>query len=156
MLTSSSFIKKVEQKVSKAKQVLKKYNLNVDVTPEDLISYFQATTIEEDTTTLGDVLKNPFLLIHELVEINEMKKQGLRVTKNVIIENVDSVYDAHLIATEVELAVAYESGDIQHIKNRIGNIESWLEDPLLPKRLHTKCEALLQRAKKFIQNLSEG
>ncbi len=154
-MTVSSFIKVVEQKVSEAKKVLKKHNIEVNVTPEDLISYFQATTFEKNTTTLDDVLKNPFLLIHELVEINELKQRGLRITKNVIIKNVDTVYEAHLIATDVELTVAYEAKALQYLKNRRRDIESWLEDPLLPQRLYSRCEDLLQKVKKWSNSLAD-
>ena len=139
----------VEQKVSEAKQILKKYNLKVDVDPEDLISYFQATSPTGDTTTLNDVLKNLFLLVHELVEINELKKRGLSITKDVIVKNIDTVYNAHLIATEVELYIAYKHDALKHIRNRIKNIESWLEDPLLPKGLYNKCYELLKKSKKW-------
>ena len=154
-MTPPLFIKTVEQKVNNAKQTLKKYNLDVDVTPEDLISYFQATLFEEDTISLNDILENTFLLIHELVEINELKKRGLRITKDVIIKNVDTVYEAHLIATNVELSVAYDSGALQYIEDRMKDIKSWLEDPLLPQRLYDRCNELLQNTKKRITKLSK-
>ena len=141
----------VKKKLAIGKQTLEEYGFEVDVTPEDLILYFQATTFY-DTSPLEEVLKNPFLVIHELVELHELKKRGLKITKDIIVNNIDTVYEDHLIAAEVELYIAYKLGALSHIRNRIRDIENWLEDPLLPKKLYDRCYELLKKAKNWVES----
>ena len=147
-MNSSIDKKMIKQKIAIGKQTLEQYGFKVDVTPEDLILYFQATTFY-DTIPLEEVLKNPFLVIHELIELHELKKRGLKITKDIIIKNIEAVYNAHLIAAEVELFIAHKMGAKSHIRNRIRDIKNWIEDPLLPKNLYSKCVELLKKAEKW-------
>ncbi len=41
-------------------------------------------------------------MVHELVEIDEVRRMGLRITKDVIVRNMVRTNDAHLKAARVE------------------------------------------------------
>lgn len=138
----------IKQKVAEAKRLLKEINYESTATVDDLIAYYSADTFYEDLS-LEKVLENIFLVVHELVEINEIKHQGLKITKDVIIKNHEKIYEAHLIATEKELEVAFRQGVIQHILNRKRDVESWLNDPYLPKHLVKKVEKILTMIDKY-------
>ena len=142
-------IEEIKQIVEHGCKILMNYGYKCNVSAEELVTYFEADTYEEDLITLDDVLKNQLLVIHELVEITELKKRGLKITKDVIVKNYELVYEAHLIATEIELEIASLNGNIGHIKNRLLHIQSWLEGPNLPKHLFKKCKQLLEKAKQM-------
>ena len=116
-----------------------------DVSPEELVEYFSGDTPTGDKTTLRMVLDNPWILLHELVEIQTLKKMGLKITRHLLWDNQQEVYEAHLIAFEIELAVANKHGDNQWIERRIQLIPSWIEDSSMPPEMRLKYQALLRK-----------
>ncbi len=79
----------------------------------------------------SDLLDTPFLVVHEIVEIDEAKRRGLRITRDVILRNMEAINDAHLTAAEAELRIAASEGDRGHVTSRLADLRSWCEDPLL-------------------------
>lgn len=90
--------------------------------------------------TFDEIVNNPFFVIHELVEIEEVKRMGLRMTKDVIVKNPLPIAAAHLKAAEVEFRVAYETGDIQHLRVRVEDAKAWCKDPVLMPSLRRRHE----------------
>ena len=41
----------------------------------------------EDTNTIDDVLASQNLMIHEVIEISELKKKGKKIDKRVIVDS---------------------------------------------------------------------
>jgi hypothetical protein len=80
----------------------------------------------------------------------QRKKMGLRITRDVIVRNIEKIYRAHLTATQVELeiAVAIEAND--HIEDRLCVIGDWINDPLVPMELKDDYENLYISAKRLL------
>ncbi|NIW11222.1 MAG: hypothetical protein GWN33_12220, partial [Gammaproteobacteria bacterium] len=56
-----------------------------DVSAKEFYDWMTGEIFSEDITTLRDVLGNEYLMIHELVEISELKKMGRKIDKRVIV-----------------------------------------------------------------------
>ena len=119
----------IEQAVSTAKDLLGGLGYACDVSVSDLVKWFEADTVYDQDFGLDKVITMPLIVVHELVEIDTVKKMGLGLGKRVILDNPDLVETAHLKATEVEMRVALSVGDYGHVRMRLGNMMSWIEDP---------------------------
>jgi len=123
----------IENALQSATQVLGRFGRTFDVSAEDMAKWFAADTLYPDIT-LDEVLKNPWLVVHEIVEIDAVKRAGLVLTKDVIVTHPEEVDRAHLEAAIVELKIATKNMDKAHLKDRIPNIRSWSKDPqVLPE-----------------------
>lgn len=109
----------------------------------------------EDTTTLDDVLGSEYLMVHELVEINELKKSGRIINKRLIVESPKTViYDAHLTAMETELDYVLNKKDFFWVKLRLRLAlkESVLDDdPNLPEEVRPRAEALYEKFRRILE-----
>jgi len=99
------------------------------VTAEDLVQWFEADTPYDQDFGLEEAIAIPLIVVHELVEIENVKQMGLRLTKDVIINNLNKVDDAHLKATEIELELAESTKNVEHIRDRLKDIKAWIKDP---------------------------
>lgn len=135
-----------------AERLLEEHGFLCAVSAEEFKDWFGFTTAYSDIG-LDDVLRRPLLAAHEIVEIAEVKRMGIPVTKDVIRRRPDLIYEAHLKAFEVELQLAEGLRDWSHIRGRLLDVQSWLEDPLLPPKARPRCEDLLKRTKEL---LTEG
>ena len=87
-------------------------------------------------------------MIHELVEISELKKMGKTINKRVIVDSSKiTIYTAHFTAIEKELEYALHKRDYAWVKNRLRqHKESVLEDdPNLPQEMRPRAEAILEK-----------
>ncbi|MEM3698213.1 MAG: hypothetical protein QXQ94_12110 [Candidatus Bathyarchaeia archaeon] len=140
----------IENRIQTTKRALISIGYVVKVSAQEFYDYMTGEIFFEDTTTLEDVLGNEYLLVHELVEINELKKMGLTIDKRVIVDSPKTViYDAHLTAMETELKYALHKKDYFWVKIRLRqHKESVLEDdPNLPEEMRPRAETIF---KKFI------
>ena len=146
-MTNDTFLdeEKIQEKIDSIIGILldNKYLMG-NISAKELIAYFEGDAPSGDVTTLQDILNSKWLLIHELVEINELKKKGLEISSKLLFTHAESVFETHLIATEWELKLANEKKDADWIKRRLKDIETWLEDPTLSMRLKEKCINLLR------------
>ncbi|MEM2108530.1 MAG: hypothetical protein QXL10_04525, partial [Candidatus Bathyarchaeia archaeon] len=69
----------IENRIQTTKRALRSIGYVVKVSAQEFVDYMTGEIFSEDTTTLEDVLGNEYLLVHELVEINELKKMGLTI-----------------------------------------------------------------------------
>jgi hypothetical protein len=141
---------RVQTKVTDCMRLLEEHGIECSTTADDLIAWFQAETPYPDYT-LDQVLDQPLLVVHELVEIDEVKKMGLKFTKDVILKNPEAVDRAHCIATLAELRMAFVLGDVEHVRSRMDSIASWIVDPLSTdenkaeyKRIHEVARRMLE------------
>ena len=150
----SEMFTKIENKIRNAKKALKQLHYSPDqISAKEFHDYMTGDTFSEDTTTLRDVLGNEFLMIHELVELSELKKVGREISKHTVMESPKAViYTAHFTAMEQELRYALLKKDFFWIKVRLRqHKESVLEDdPNLPEALRPRGEEILKTFKKRV------
>ena len=103
------------------------------ISPKEFYDYMTGETPTGDVTTLEDVLGNEFLMVHEMVEISELKNRGIPIDKQTVIRFYPEVYKAHFIAIDYELTYASNKGDYRWIKRRLTHVEEQLDDPYLPE-----------------------
>jgi hypothetical protein len=141
----------IEGRVEAAKRILESLNYHLGkVSAQELIDYMFTETFTGDTTTLDDILGNEYLLIHELVEISEWKRRGMKIYKGLIIDAPRTlVYTIHYTALEKELEYALQKGDRKWVEMRVKNS---LEDPYIPEELKPYAKNILERFIKAIED----
>ncbi|RLE51866.1 MAG: hypothetical protein DRJ20_01305 [Candidatus Methanomethylicota archaeon] len=142
---------RVKCRLEEAVNLLKTIGYECNVTPEDFIVYMEAETPYPDLG-LEEILENIILVAHELVEINEIKKMNLPLTRRVIMDNLEEIYEIHVVkALPIELQLAEKLSDYNYIKWRLRTIEVMLsEDELLPEKLKPK---LIELHKQYSEKL---
>jgi hypothetical protein len=104
--------------------------------------------------TFDEIVSNPFFVVHELVEIEEVRRMGLRMTKDVIVKNPLPIAGAHLRAAEVEFRVAYDLKDVNHLRRRVEDAKAWCEDPVLTPALKKRHEAFREKWTRTLSRLA--
>jgi hypothetical protein len=149
----------IDAKIMKAREELKKLGYEtLDVSAEEFYDYMTGPIFSDDPTTLRDVLGNEYIMIHELVEIIELKKIGSRIDKNVIMETPKvPYYTAHFNAMETELKYALHKRDTLWAKIRLRqHKESVLEDdPNLPEELRPRAKEIYEKYHRLAKEASE-
>jgi len=146
--------KRINEKLRDAIKILKGLGYESQhVSPKEFYDYMTGETPTGDTITIIDVLGNDFLIIHEIVEISELKKMGIPIHRRTIMMFHPKVYEAHYTATEYELNYALDKKDYDWLKVRINHAKSWLEDDYLPQHLVPRCKAIVKR---FSEGLLKG
>lgn len=103
-------------------------------------------TVTGDTVTLEDIVRNRYLLLHEVVEVSELKKNGIPVDENTVTTCSPRIlYQAHLTAAEYELKYALEEKDYRWVKVRLADLVEWLKDENMPSRLAWRCRSMIER-----------
>jgi len=106
--------------IARVAEKLKLLSYNLEkVSADKLYIYLTCDTPTGDTTTLDDVLSNEYLMIHEVVEVNELKKMNVPINERTIMEYYPEVYEAHLTAVDYELTYALINKDYEWIKRRL-------------------------------------
>ena len=147
---------RVEMAVQQAKELLSRHGYDCPVETRDLRLWFEADTTYDADFGLDKVIGRPLIVVHELVEIDTVKKMGLALTKDVIINNAEKVDDAHLKATEVELEIAASLGDLGHIGDRLDNIRMWMEDPSVTPGNRKRYREMWERLSKDLENMNKA
>jgi GNAT superfamily N-acetyltransferase len=125
-----------------ARQILRRHGYDHDISAEDLLAYAKADTIYPSAISWDEILKDRLIVVHEVVEIAELKRMGLEITRDVIVRNLEELYEAHLRAAEVEMAIALEISDLGHVRGRLKAVQDWIGDPLMPSRLRAEYDEL--------------
>jgi hypothetical protein len=149
----------IDVKIRLAREALKHFGHDsVDVSAEEFYDYMTGEIFSDDPTTLRDVLGNEYIMIHELVEIGELKKIGRKIDKHVIMETPKiPFYTAHFNAMETELKYALYKGDTYWAKIRLKqHRESVLDDdPNLPEELRPRAEEIHEKYRRLAKQASE-
>ena len=143
----------VRAAVDNAEKLLADCGIDVDVTADQLWEWFE-TDLPVPDIELGDVIVNPLLVVHELVEIDEVLKMGLTITKDVIVRNPGKIDDAHLKAARIDLAVAETIRATEHLKEMTKSIERWCLEKTLAETRRAEYRQLLFDAKKTLASLT--
>ena len=144
----------IDQAVREAKQLLEENGYNCTTTADDLRRWFDADTPFDEDFGLDEVLKHPLIVVHELVEIENVKQMGLSLTKDVIVKNLEKIDDAHMIAAEVELKMAIAMRAVDHIRDRLESIRMWIEDDTVTPENKEKYRKMHSETLKALQSLS--
>jgi hypothetical protein len=115
------------------------------ISPKEFYDYMTGETPTGDIISVADVLSNEFLLIHEIVEISELKKFGIEINKHTVMMFHPKVYEAHYVATEYEFNYALGKQNYDWLKVRIEHAKSWLKDETMPPHLAPKFKALIEK-----------
>ncbi len=126
------------------KALAERYGIRCDVSFEELLSYLNAPSYEEDTISLDEIL-NEELLLHEVAEMRFLKNLGYKINRNTILDAYPDTYRAHLEAMNIELAEAKRMGKLDWIMRRCKDLEEYLSDPYLPRDLEPVVHILIGR-----------
>lgn len=103
----------------------------------EFYDYVIGETFTEGRVTMRDILGNEYLMLHETVEISELKKNGIEINQKTIINsNKETIYTCHFYAMGFELDYSLLLEDFYWLKHRLGYHEKIIGDKLnLPNRL---------------------
>ena len=126
-------------------------------TAQSIYEMSSGEIFSEDKTTLRDVLDSEFLMVHELVEMSELKKMGRTINKRTIMESPKNmIYGAHLTAMEYELNYALLKRNYSWVEKRLKDHHLvLLDDPHLPEELKPRGIAILERFRKLLKESRE-
>ena len=121
------------------------YQLN-KCTSREFYDYMTGETYTGDKVTLLDVIGNEYLLLHEAYEISELKKLGVEIGVNTLMEAPkEKIYEAHLNAMEFELNYALLLEDYYWLKHRLGYHEKVVnDDPWMPDGHKPRAQEILE------------
>ncbi len=138
---------KIKVKLKQTKATLSDLRYNAkQISPKEFFDYMTGETPSGDKITLSDVLGSEFLMIHEVVEVSELKKRGIGINKQTVMTSpMTIVYETHYVASEFEFQHALEKGNYDWLGLRITHAKSWMEDPNMPKHLIRNYEALIKK-----------
>ena len=142
----------IENALQSAMLALAKIGATCDVSAEDIIRWFEADTLYPDIT-LDEVLKNPWLVVHEIVEIDAIKKTGLVLTKDAILAHPEEVDRAHYEAAKIELRIAAKNSDVAHLRDRIRDVRNWGKDPQVLPGMRTRYMRLRSETERTLRTI---
>jgi hypothetical protein len=126
-----------------------------NISPREFYYYMTGETPTGDIITILDVLENDFLMIHEVVEISELKKFGISINKQTVMMTFPNpINDAHYTAIKYELGYALSSKNCDWLKIRMKHAKSWLEDEDLPQHLIPRYKAVIEKFSKALESSS--
>ncbi|RLE76015.1 MAG: hypothetical protein DRJ44_04815 [Thermoprotei archaeon] len=146
MLKIESLFNEIKKKIESASKILKAIGYNIyKISPLEFYEYVSGETPTGDKVMLDEILANEYFMMHEIVEICELKKMKIPIDKDTVIKYHPIVYRAHLTAAEWELKYALERKDFKWIRKRLKHAREWLNDKLLPIQLLPKCKSLIDK-----------
>jgi len=146
MKSSKQLLERIRARINEISEILKENGYEPEkISEEEFYQYLTGETPYKEKYTLEDVLKDNFLMLHEVVEISELKRMGIPVNKRTVIEFHSKAYEAHLTATDVELSYAFKVKNFSWIRTRLEHLRTWEEDELLPPDLLPKVRQLLRK-----------
>ena len=134
--------------LSSVKSALMSQGYVCSVSADDFQSWFE--TGAPHGAGIDEVLKNPLLIVHSLVEINEAKKMGVTIAKDMIIGNPEKIDEAHIIAAEMELDFAMARCEYAHIKKRMNDFKAWCEDNRIAEKLKDRYKKHYEKAFAYV------
>lgn len=99
------------------------------------------------------IVRNPYLVVHELVEIREVWRLGLRITKDVILRHPLEINRAHYEAARVEFEIATRDGAVAHLETRLQDLKGWIHDSSLSLSQKKRYRTLYHETARAIRNL---
>ncbi len=151
MLTKATVFAALRQ----ARKVLRRDGYTCHVTADEFVRWLHTDT-PYPNPTFDEIVENPLFVMHELVEIEAVKRMGFKLTKDVILKNPLPIAAAHLKAAEVEFSIAYETGAYDHLKMRVEDAKAWCEDPVLTPTLRKRHKVFRDKWTRRLALASDG
>jgi hypothetical protein len=149
----------IDGKIRKAKEALEQLGYHLfDISAKEFYDYMTGEIFSDDPTTLQDVLNNEYIMIHELVEISELKKIGGKIDKHLIKETPKiPFYTAHFNAMEIELKYALHRRDTYWTKIRLRQHKESVvdDDPNLPEELQPRAREIYEKYGRLAKDASD-
>lgn len=134
----------IEYKLAETSDALKQIRYSAErVMPEEFYNYLTGETPPGDTTAILDVLDSEYLMVHEAVEISELKKMGVLVSDKTAMSAFPKVLEAHCTATEIELNYARLRKNKMWLRERLQTAKNWLDDDTLPPQLAQRIRTIV-------------
>jgi hypothetical protein len=100
-----------------------------ECTTQEFYDYVVGEAFIENRVTLRDILGNEYLMLHETVEISELKKNGIEINqKTIMTTEKETIYTCHFYAMGFELDYSLLLEDFYWLKHRLGYHEKLLND----------------------------
>jgi len=155
MRTTPSLIEikdKIGEKIEETSRIL--LGLGYDLKPiaaREFYDWMTGEIFSEDKTTLMEVLGNEYLMIHEVVEVSELKKRGAAIDTRVAVDSPkELIYTAHFIAMEFELDYALGKEDYFWLKLRLGHHHAVLtHDASMPESMKPRAQEIWDKFEKY-------
>lgn len=94
---------------------------------KELCDYLTGNRFSKDTATIDDISGSEYLLIHELVEIGELKRMGRNIHRNTMMQSPrKKISMAHSAALEQELNYAIRRRELPNSVSRLNDSTSIL------------------------------
>lgn len=139
-------LEEIEARIKETESILTMRGYGYErVEPREFFDYMTGETPTGDKITLREVLDSRYLLVHELVEMSELKKRGIPLGKETAATFTPEVYETHINAFEFELDLAVDEGDHAWIEQRLKLVESWIGDESMPPHLVPVCRRLIEK-----------
>lgn len=123
----------------------------IEISVSEFLDYLTGETLTGDTTTPEEILTSDYLMLHEVVEISELKKRSIPVDKQTMKTHTVETYTAHLKATDVEFTYALKIGARGWLQKRLTIAQCWFDDPYLPLPLEPQYRALLKKYSRYLE-----
>jgi len=143
---SARLLEKIKIKIEEISRILRELGYDLkSISEKEFYYYLTGETPYQEAYKLNDVLENEFLMLHEVVEISELKKMGIPINRSTVMDFHTKVYEAHLTATDIELSYALKKRDFSWIKTRLEHAKQWINDEYLPPSLVPKVNELIRK-----------
>lgn len=119
---------------------------------KELAIWLTAPTIYPEEPIKGQVEEDAILL-HEIIELCEAKKLGVRPSHDVFIQYKREVEIAHFMSLKIELPIAVRMRWRNFLKFYINNMKVYLEDPDTPLDLKERYRRLLKEYERSFENI---
>jgi hypothetical protein len=93
-------------------------------------------------------------MVHELVEINELKNIGRTIDRRVIVDSPRTViYEAHLMAMETKVDYALNKRDYFWVRIKLRQYKESVidDDPNFPEEMRPRAEEVFEKFRKAVQ-----
>ncbi len=137
------------------RSLLRRHGYPCDVSMEDFTRWLNTDT-PYPNPSFDEVVSNRFYVVHELAEIAEVRRMGLRITKDVILRHMVEVDHAHEKAADAEFAIAHACGAKGHLKMRRRHVRAWAVDPMLSPARRRRYVRLGTKVDRMLADLNRG
>ena len=138
--------------IEKAKEMMADAGIDSDTTYEELVSWFESE-LPVPEITVEDIVVDPFLLVQELTQVDELVNMGVELTKEALGRDPEKVAAARLKAMANELAVARHFKAVGHIQRRLEYLEARVKDDALAEDVRQGYLRLRAASREMLEDL---
>lgn len=90
-------------------------------------------------------------MLHEVIEISELKKKGIPINEMTIVSrHLKTTYEAHIVAVEYEIKHTLNKEDLAYVRLRLAHMREWLKDENLPKELAPRLKLMVEKCSNLL------